>query len=125
MRPEDPPHLLVAAFADEVQVELAERREEPVGVIGRDDLTAVGHVEAVVGDVLRGEHALPDAAVLMRQRVTIVADDDLDGLGHRTQHADRDTVLALVRTEHAVGIVMGAIDNAIEVIDVDLHRRRT
>ena len=57
----------------------------------------------------------------MRQREALVADHDLDGLGHRTQDPHGDAVLALVRPEDAVRIVVGAVDDAIEVIDIDLH----
>jgi len=123
MRTHDAPQLLVPPLGDEVHVEFTERGEESVGVIGRDDPSAVGHVEPVVGDLLDGKHARPDPAMLMLQRYArpIVEDDD-DRLRHGAKHAYRDTVLARMGAEDGVRIMMLAIDDPVEIGAVDLHR---
>jgi hypothetical protein len=45
VRAEHLPQLLVAAFGDQVLVDLAERGQEAVGVVGRQLVTAVGDIE--------------------------------------------------------------------------------
>jgi hypothetical protein len=71
---EDFPELLVAALADEVQVDLAERGQEAVGVVQTARRPVVGDLEAVVGHVRTGHHTRPDPAVLVLQLVPVIAD---------------------------------------------------
>ena len=119
------PQLLVAPLGDEVHVELTERGEEAVGVVGGDDAAAVGHVEPVVGHLLDGEYADPHAAVLVPEGdARAIVEDDDDRLGHGAQDAHGDTVLARMRAEDCVRVVMGTIDDEVELGPIDLDGAR-
>ena len=119
----DAPQLLVAPLGDEVHVQLAEGREESIGVVCRDDAPAVGHVEPVVRHLLDGEEPGPDASVFVAQRhAGAVIEHDDHRLGHRAQDADRDTVLADMGSEDGVRIAVAAINNGVQLRPVDLDR---
>ena len=62
---EDRPQLLVPALVDQVEVHLAEARQEPVGVVAGDRAVAVVDLDAVVRDVGHRQGAGPDAGVLV------------------------------------------------------------
>jgi hypothetical protein len=96
------PQLLVAALADEVQVELADRRQEPVRVLGRHLPVAVGDLVGV-GERQRRlrEAGLEDAGrvdLLHRHRLAAVAREHGHGGGGGAPRPD----------DHAVAVGMGA-----------------
>ncbi len=109
----------MAALADQVQVELAERRQEAVRVLDRDrarlavvDLEAVG--ERKLGT---GRDAFEDAP-----GVDLLELDGVTRGGHGTdrrrsgaERADDDTVVGIVRAQHVVRGRMLAADDALEV----------
>ena len=82
MRAEDGPQLLVPALADEVQVDRAEGRGEPVGVVHLVlDAVGLGDEQAVVLGLGGADpHAAPDAVGLV---------DELDPLAVLEPHPDR------------------------------------
>ena len=59
VRAEHVPELLVATFADQVQVDLAQRRQEPVRVVDQPGRPVVGDLQAVVRHLRRGQHRRP------------------------------------------------------------------
>ena len=67
-RPEDLPEVLVAALADQVEVHLAERGQEAVGVVLLDRVAVPGDEQAVLRHVGGGEHTHEDALVLVLER---------------------------------------------------------
>mgnify|MGYP003344266741 CR=1 FL=1 len=71
VRSEDLPQLLMAAFADQVQVDVTEGRKEPVGVVSGNDCAAVGDVDRVVRGGVSRHDGDPDAAVLVLQRMAL------------------------------------------------------
>jgi len=63
---QDVPELFVATLADEVQVDLTQRRQEAVGVVVNvNDPVVVCNPDPVVGDLCRGQDADPDSFELM------------------------------------------------------------
>ena len=50
VRTQDAPQRLVTTLTDEVEIDVAEGGEEAVGIVDYLGLTAVGDLEAVVGD---------------------------------------------------------------------------
>ncbi len=65
MRAEHVPQLLVAALGDQVEVHLAEGRQEAVRVIAGNRVPAVHGIDGVVGNRGAGERGDPHAAVLV------------------------------------------------------------
>jgi hypothetical protein len=119
VRAEDGPQRLVTSLADEVEVHVAEGRQEAVGVVEDGGLAAVGDLEPVVGDVGNIDDADEDPAVLVRQLDAAVsrrAAHQRDDRGRpRTQRADRDGAGVGVRTEDRVGVVVASLDHALQV----------
>ena len=106
VRAEALPQLLVAALADQVQVELADRRQEAVRVLDRDRARlAVVDLELVGERQLRlREAALEDAAgvdLLERDGLALRRDDG-DGGGGGAPCADDHAVAVGVRAEEGV-----------------------
>ena len=121
------PQLLVAALADEVQVQLADRRQEAVRVLGLHrpvavvDLVAVGH-----GQLDAGEPALEDAAgvgQLERDGVAVVHHDG-DGARRGSERAHHDGAVA-VRVGAEVGMRLRVLagEQAIGVVHLIRHIR--
>jgi hypothetical protein len=76
VRAEPLPEVLVAALAEQVQVDLAERRQVAVGVVVRVGVSAVGHLEPVVRHHLAGHRPGEDAGVVHSgERMRRAADD--------------------------------------------------
>ena len=68
MRAQNVPELFVAALADQVQVDLAQRRQEPVWVVLNVlDPVVVGDSDPVVGDRRGRQDTDPDALELMAE----------------------------------------------------------
>ena len=113
VRAEPIPQLLVAALAEQVHVELADRRQEAVRVFDRDRAgVAVADLELVGQRQVHAlEPALEDAARvhLLERLVLAVGGDDLDLRGGRPERADHHRpvlgVSAQVRVR--VGVLAG------------------
>jgi hypothetical protein len=88
--PENLPELLVAPFGDEVEVDVADARQEPVRVVGEVDLAAVCHPQPVVGHLGAGDRGEPDTAVLVLGGVHLgfgarsPCHQHVDGVGQRS-----------------------------------------
>ncbi len=124
VRAEDLPQLLVAALAPQEQVDLADGRHEPVGVVGGPvGCTVVGRGERVRLAVTRQE-AVP-------QPVGRVAEGDGgavgaqrgDGLRERAHRAHDEAALHRVLPERAVGLRMPPLDERGDVIGVQVRQR--
>ena len=94
MRAEALPQLLVAALADEVEVQLADRRQEAVGVLGRDRPVAVVDVVAVGERQLDArepalEHAAGVDLLHLDGLAAVRHDGDGGGGGAPRAHDDR------------------------------------
>jgi hypothetical protein len=72
------PELLVPSLLDEVEVELADGREESVRVVQQRRHAAVRCLDAVVRDCLAGHYGNPDAVLLMDCLDTRRGGDDHD-----------------------------------------------
>ena len=109
MGAQDGPQLLVAAFADQVEIHLAESREESVAV-GEDSALAVriGHAIAVVRDLSIGECGVEEAVSGGLHPHSALTHDDVHT--HRAGlHRAHDRALPVrVCTEDGVGVVVGA-----------------
>ena len=109
MGAEHVPETFVAALADEVQVDLAERRHPAVGVVDDVDPLAVAHREPVVGG--RAGHDAGEQAGVVHadEGMALPAlQHDVDLVGVRAQHAYDGAVGVRVCPEDGVGVVMGA-----------------
>ena len=87
MRAEPLPQLLVAALADEVQVELADRRQEAVRVVDRD----------------RAGVAVVDLELVGERQLGAVDDALEDAAGVHGLELDRVTVGSIALTADAAG----------------------
>ncbi|CAB4930120.1 unannotated protein [freshwater metagenome] len=115
VRAEHLPELLVAALADEMEIDLAEGGEESVGVVGGDDAAGISDIDRVVRNLGGLDDPAPNAAVFVAQRDPRIGSHDGDAVGKGTQDADGDGAAAGVRTEDLVRLVMGAVDDATEI----------
>ena len=124
VRAKDVPQIFVTPLADQVQVDLTERRQPPVRVVDGEGLLAVGDLDAVVvGRPI--DQCAEDARVVQaphRRTRTIALHD-----GHRgrlrSQRADhRAAPDGGMGTEYAMRIVVRAADQAVEGFRVDQHR---
>jgi hypothetical protein len=100
------PQRLVPALADDVQVEVAERRQEPVRVVDRQRAAlGVGHVEAVAQRQLPALDLGHEDAGRMHLHERLAA-SVVEHHGHllrsRAEHADDDAVAARMRSEVTV-----------------------
>ena len=96
----------MTSFAEQVQVHLAEGRQESVRVVLAHGPEPVVHLEPVVRDPVEGEHGGEDALVHVAQRVAVVGGDDGDRLGERPERPDRDPTGYRVGSEQAVRVVV-------------------
>ena len=114
------PEVLVAPLVDQVQVDLAQGGQEPVGVVDDDLPLAVVDRHPVAGHVpVRRHHAGPDAAVLVLEPVVDVADAHRDRGGQRLQHPHRDHPVVLVGAEDGVRVAVLAAHELVELAAVD------
>ncbi len=119
----------MAAFPDQVEVDLAERRQVAVGVVDRvDGLALVGVVDdlqAVVAPLRAGQRRRPDAVVLVVRLHAAVLGDHRDAAGEGLERPHRDAVGADVGTEDAVGVVVGSGSDRSEDVARHVGRART
>jgi hypothetical protein len=117
--PEHLPELLVPALVDEVQVDLAERRQETERVVDHVLVAAVGDHEPVVGYVGHRQHADPDALVLVAQLHLAAVPPDGHPRGQRLQRAHGHRAVVRVRTQHAVRVAVLAVHHLGELVGAD------
>ena len=117
--------LLVAALTDQVQVELAERRREPVRVLDRErPRRPIVDLELVVQRQLGSWHRPFEYApgVDLRElddRPVVKA--RVDPASGRTQGPDHDAGSVGVRAEHGVWVGVLATDECVELLCGDGH----
>ncbi len=119
VRAEDLPELLVAPLGDEMLVELAQRRQEAVRVVGCQHVAVVGHLEPVVRHRRGVEDADPHPVALVAQARALASVQHRDRLGPGPQHADRDAAVMRVRPEHGVRLRVRTADKAVELLPRD------
>ena len=111
------PQPLVAALADQVQVDLAERGQPAVRVVHRVDVVAVADLQAVVAGRL-GNHAGPQPGVVHpHQRpcpLGVTADEHQHLVGVRPQRAHHGAVAVRMRAQHAVRVVVGSAQHVVD-----------
>ena len=110
---EDGPQLLVAALADEVQVDLAEGGGEPVGVVLEVlDAVGPGHEQPVVHRAGRvGAHRRPDALGLVGQlELLAVLEAHAHRLRQRLEHPQPQAAGLEVLPEEVVGLLVASLD---------------
>jgi hypothetical protein len=118
VRAEPGVELLVAALAGQVQVELAERRQERVGIVDRErPRLAVVDLELVAQRQLAPvDHALEDAPgvhLLECYRLALLGQRGDGGRG-RPKRAHDDAAVVRVRAEDGVRVRVLAADDAVE-----------
>ena len=119
---QDVPQALVAALADQVQVDLAERRQPAVGVIDDVDAVAVAHREPVVRGRPGHDPGEQPGVVHLHQRIALATDPHhVHLVGVRTQDAHDRAVFVGVRTEYRMGVVMRTAEQPVDGLRV---RRR-
>ena len=111
------PQALVATLADQVQVDLAERRQPAVRVVDGVRVLAVADQQAVVARSL-GHHAGPQPGVVHPHQpvcpVRVPADQHRHLVGVRPQRAHHDAVGMRVHAQHAVRVVVGPTEHAVD-----------
>ena len=110
---------LVRPLADEVQVDLAQRRQEPIRIVALPGV-AVGELEAQAVVEARGRRpgreAGPDAAAHLLHRVPLARGQHRCGRGIRMERTDQQAVLDRVHAEHGVRIMMLAAPDARRIV---------
>ena len=117
MRAEGVPQPLVAALADQVQVDLAEGGQPAVRVVHGVDVVAVAHLQAVVAGRLGHDPGPQPGVVHPDQRVCplrVAVDQDRHLVGMRAQRPDDGAVRMRVCAQHPVRVVVGPAEDAID-----------
>ena len=116
MRAKRIPQALVASFAKQIHVHLADGRQITIGIVGNNNGTVfifganavIRHAVAFIGGD-SGNECHEDAIVFMDCECLTLLSEDRHGFCQRTQDANRDDIRvfagAEVTTEHLVGIV--------------------
>ena len=118
VRAEPRPQLLVAALADQVQVEVADRRQEAVGILELDRAEVlVVDLERVVQRQLDAvDDALEDPGGVDRlERMGLAVDHGAHRRGGRAHRADDDAAGLWMRPEDRVRVGVLAPGEALEV----------
>ena len=125
MRAEDIPQLLVPAFADEMEVHLAQGRQPAVGIVDGVCLIAVGDLEAVVGGETVDHSAEHTTVVQSVELEGLAVDDrrDLSGLWPQRPD-DGPAVGGRVGAEQTVRVVVRPADEAVERVTLDRRHGR-
>ena len=110
------PQALVASFAKQIHVHLADGRQITIGIVGNNNGTVfifsanavIRHAVAIIGGD-SGNECHEDAIVFMDCECLTLFSENRHGFCQRTQDADRDDIRVLAGTEvsaeHLVGIV--------------------
>ena len=126
VRAQDLPQLLVPALPDQVEVVLAELRQEPVRILGHRLVRIVLGVrggDAVVGHLLVGEGDREHALVQVGHRhPAVVIQNQFDRTGQGPQRPDHDSVRPGVRAEDRVRVVVLSGDEPLELAQADFSR---
>ncbi|OPZ53035.1 MAG: hypothetical protein BWY91_02092 [bacterium ADurb.BinA028] len=125
VRAEDRPELFVAALVEQVAVELAERRGEPVGVVLLVvDAIAVVDQQAVVLALLDGAGgARPDAALDVGEvQQSAVGEFGAHAGGHRPVARDRQTTRAQMVPKQVMRLRMPALQEGVDGAVVGYER---
>ena len=112
----------MAALVDEVDVHVAQGRQEPVGVVDDDRVAAVGDLEPVARNLGPREDADPDALVLVSEVDPLLAVGHHDRFRQWLQRAHGHAVVVRVRSEEGVRVTVLAANQKVELVGRDrLH----
>jgi hypothetical protein len=103
----DLPESLVAAFAEEMEVDFAQGGQEAIGV--GDDVrvgTRIGHPQSVIDQIDERQRDGEQAGFDVPQREPIFTDECDDFLRVRTERPDDGVVAVLVGSQDAVRVVV-------------------
>ncbi len=102
-RPERLPQLLVPALADQVQVQVTERGQEPVRVLDILNGTVVGHAEPVLGHALQRHQPREEPVPVVMQLRPQLPCHDRDSESERPKRPEGDPARDRVGAEYGVG----------------------
>jgi hypothetical protein len=100
------PQVLVTTLVDQVEVDLAEGRQEAVGVVQGGGRAVVGHLQPVAGHVGDRQHPDPDSLVLVAELDPFRAVGDDHRRRERLERPHRDPSAVRVRTQHRVRVAV-------------------
>ncbi len=107
MRAKDFPQPLVATLVEQVQIDVAQRRQETVGVSHRNWLAiAVADLETVIDEIDERQRDGEQARVDVLQREPVRTDQRDHFRGMRPERSDHGVVAVFVRTQDAVRVVV-------------------
>jgi len=118
------PELFVTALTDQVQVDLAQRRQKPVGVVLKVLYpVAVRDPDPVVRHLCGRQDTNPDALELMAQLgARAVVQLDNDAVRQRFERTNGDSAVVWVGSQEFVRVVMCPSDQPLQLTTVDgLH----
>jgi hypothetical protein len=112
---QDVPEPLVAALADQVQVDLAERGQPAVRVVDDVDALAVAHGQPVVRGRTRDDAGEQPGVVHPDQREALAAlAHHVHLVGVRPQHPDHGAVRVRVRAQDRVRVMVRSAEQAVD-----------
>ena len=116
VRAEHAPQFFVPPFLDEVDVELSESGQVPVGVVhGELGAVVVAHHQPVVGDFGTRNHPGEHAFVQVGKfDPAAVGEEHVHGAGERAQGTHPHPFRAGMRAEQGVRVVVGASDQGVD-----------
>lgn len=125
MRAEHLPEPLVPSLPEQVQIDLAERRQEVVPVrLHHRAPAGIGGDDPVVPQLRVGHDPFEDAVITVRQWMIHAADARRDRLRVRPQHPDDRAFGMRVRPQHRVRIGVGTRRQQQEVAPIHRNERR-
>ncbi|MDH6553477.1 hypothetical protein M2162_007574 [Streptomyces sp. SAI-041] len=98
----------MTALADQMQVGLAERGQETVGVVHLLLAVRVRHQQGVVGDRVQGQQTAEEPVALRGQPSALAVDHDAHPAGEGAQGPEDDPARHRVGTQQGVRVVVGA-----------------
>ncbi len=103
------PQLLVAALADQVQVQFAECRQEPVRVVDLQLVAVVRHQQPVLRHTGQRQQPGEQPVAVVEELGPQPLGDDRDRLGVGAQHADGHPAPLGTGAQHRVRVVVAAL----------------
>lgn len=114
-RAERLPQLLVPALADQVQVQITERGQEPVRVLDLLNGTVVRHAEPVLGHALQRHQPREEPVPVVMQLRPQLPCHDRHSTSERPKRPEGDPAGDRVGAEHGVGGVVGSVEEPVPV----------
>ncbi len=113
----------MAALADQVQVQVAEGGQEPVGVVDLDLVAVVRHQQPVVRHRRQRQQSGEQPVAVVVEFGPQPLGDDRDRLGVGAQHPEGHPAALGARAQHRVRVVVAALQQPGPFLGAE-HRRR-